>query len=75
MRQVHRKQVGSSEHQNNIVELIDMLTTMRQEMQERDKQLQIQLQLIDEYMDVELRKRDKNLEEALKQRDEEWKSI
>ena len=43
-------------------------------MQERDKQLQIQLQLRDEYMDAELRRRDQNLEEALKQRDEEWKS-
>ena len=42
-------------------------------MQERDKQLQIQLQLRDEYMDAELRKRDQNLEKTLKKRDEEWK--
>ena len=52
-----------------------MLKTMKQEMQERDKQLQIQLQPRDEYMDIELIIRDHNLEEALKQRDEEWKSI
>ena len=43
-------------------------------MQERDRQLKIQLQLRDEYMDAELRRRDQNLEDALKQRDKEWKS-
>ena len=43
-------------------------------MQERDKQLEIQLQLRDGYMDAELRRSDQNLEEAFKLRDEEWKS-
>ena len=32
----------------------------------RDRQLKVQLQLRDEYMDVELRRRDQNLENALK---------
>ena len=40
-------------------------------MQERDKQLKIQLQLRDEHMDAELRRRYRNLENALKLRDEE----
>ena len=74
VRQAHQKQARSLEHQNNNVELIDMLETMRQEMQEMNKQMQIQLQLRDEYMDAELRRRDQNLEDALKKRDEEWKS-
>ena len=39
VRQVHQDQAGSSEHQSDTVELIDMLKTMKQEMQERDKQL------------------------------------
>ena len=43
MRQAHQEQAGSSEHQSNNAKLIDMLKTMRQEMQEMDKQLQIQL--------------------------------
>ena len=43
-------------------------------MQERDNQLEVQLQLKDEYMDAKLRRRDQNLEEALKQRDEEWRA-
>ena len=42
-------------------------------MQERDKQIKIQLYLRDEYMDVGLKIRDRNLEEALGQRNEEWK--
>ena len=42
-------------------------------MQERDIQLQIQLQLRDEYMDAELKRKYQNLEHALKQRDEEWR--
>ena len=44
-------------------------------MEERDKQLKLQLQLRDEYMEAELKMRDQNLEESLRQRDEEWKSI
>ena len=47
---------------------------MRQEIEERDNRLKLQLQLRDECMDVELKKRDHNLEESLKQKDEEWKS-
>ena len=41
VRRAHQEQAGSSEHQNNNVKLIDMLKVMRQEMQERDKHLQI----------------------------------
>ena len=35
-------------------------------MQERDKQLKLQLQLIDEYLDKELRRRDQYWEEEIK---------
>ena len=53
---------------------MEMLKIMRQEMQERDNHLKIQLQLRNEYMDAEIKRRDQNLEEALRLRDEEWKS-
>ena len=75
VRQVHQEQVGSSEPQENNIELIEMLRIMRQEMQERDSQLEVQLQLRDEYMDAQFKRRDQNLEKALRLRDEEWKSI
>ena len=74
VRQAHQEQAGSSEQQSNNVELMEMLGAMRQEMQERDNQLIVQLQLRDEYMDAKLKRRDQNLEEALRLRDEEWKS-
>ena len=74
VRQVQPKQGESSKFLSSGVAVLALLQTMRQEMEERDKQLKLQLQLRDEYMEVELKKRDQNLEEALKQRDEEWKS-
>ena len=66
VRKVHQEQAKSSGHQSNNIELMEMLKSMKQEMQERDYQLRIQIQLRDEYMDAELRRRDQNLEEALK---------
>ena len=74
VRQARQEQAGSSEHQRNNAELMEMLRAMRQEMQDRDTQLKVQLQLRDEYMNVELKRRDQNLEEALRLRDKEWKS-
>ena len=75
VRHVHREQAGSSEPQGNNFELMEMLKVMSHEMQERDSQLRVQLQLRDEYMDAELKKIYQNMEKALRLRDEEWKSI
>ena len=47
VRQVHQEQAGSSEHQGNNAELIDMMKPMKHEMQERKKWLEIPLQLRD----------------------------
>ena len=58
LREIHHEQAKSSRHKGNNIELMEMLKSMKQEMQERDNQLKIQLQLRDEYMDVELRRRD-----------------
>ena len=73
LRQVHQEQVGSLENQCNNIELMDLLKAMRQEIHERNKQLQIQLQLGDEYMDTKLRIRDQSLEETFRLRDESRK--
>ena len=71
VRQAHQEQAGSSRHQSNNAELMEMLRAMRQE---RDSQLRFLLQLRDEYTDTKLKRRDHNLEEALRLRDEEWKT-
>ena len=73
-RQVHQEQVESSEPLGSNAVVLDLLKAMRQEMEERDNQLKLQLQLRDEYMESKLKMRDQNLEEALKKSDEEWKS-
>ena len=75
VRQVQPEQGESSEPLSGSAGKLTLLQTMRQEMEERDKQLKLQLQLSDEYMEAELKRRDQSLEETLKQRDEEWKSI
>ena len=65
VRQVHQEHAESSEPIDNNATVLEVLNTLRKEMQERDNQLKVQLQLRDEYMDVELKRRDQNLEEAL----------
>ena len=75
VRQAQPEQGESSEPLSSSDVVLTLLQTMRQEMEERNMQLKLQLQLRDEYMEAELKMRDQNLEEALKQRDEEWKSI
>ena len=65
VRQVHQKHAESSEPTGNNVAVLEELNAMRKEMQERDNQLKVQLQLKDEYKDAELKMRDPNLEEAL----------
>ena len=64
--QVQPKQGKISEPLSSNAALLTLLQTMRQEMEERDKKLKLQLQLRDEYMEAELKRRDQNLEEDLK---------
>ena len=73
--QVQSEHVEGSVPLGNNSEVLEILKSMKQELEEKDSQLKLQLQLRDEYMEVELKRRDQYMEEALKQRDEEWKSI
>ena len=69
VREIHQEQVESSRQQSKNVELMEMLKVMREEMQERDRQLKIQLQLRDEYIEADLRRRDQYFDEVIRQRD------
>ena len=60
--QVQPEHVEGSEPLSNNSAVLKMLIAMRQEMEERDNHLKLQLQLGDEYMEVELKMRDQNLE-------------
>ena len=57
VREIHQEPAESSGHQGNNKELMEMLKVMRQEMQERDRKLKVQLQLRDEHMDTKLGRR------------------
>ena len=58
VRQFHLEHVERSKPLSNNVVVLEMLKAMRQEIQERENQLKVQLQLRDEYMDAELKLRD-----------------
>ena len=58
VRETHQEKAENSGQQSNNAELKEMLKQMRQEMQERDRQLKLPLQLRDEYLDKELRRKD-----------------
>ena len=53
-RQVQQKHVEGSEPLGKNFTVPEMLRAMRQEMEEMDSQLKLQLQLRDEYMEAEL---------------------
>ena len=74
VRQVHPEQAESLEPLNSNAAVLDLLKAMKQELEERDRQLKLQLQLKDEYRETELKRRDQYFEEALKHRHKEWKS-
>ena len=58
VRQVPQEHAKTSEPLGNNVAVLEMLKATRQEMQERDNQLKVQLQLKDDYMDDELKRGD-----------------
>ena len=66
LRETHQERAEGSGHRCNNAELMKMLKSMKQEMNERDDQLKLQLRLRDKYMEAKLRRRDHNLEDALK---------
>ena len=65
-REYQQELVESSRQESNNVDITDMLLRMEKSMRERDNQLNLQLHLIDEYLDVELRRRDQYLEEVIR---------
>ena len=58
VRQVHQEQAESSKPLGSNVAVLDLLKAMKQEMEERDNQLKLELQLKDEYMEAEFKMRD-----------------
>ena len=62
----------SRSNQGN-AEIMDMLVSMKKEMEEREKKWEQQQKIKEEFLEVDFRRREQQWEQMLKQRDEEWK--
>ena len=54
-------------------EIMNMLVSIKKEMEEREKMWKQQQRIREEFLEVEFRRREQRWEQLLKQRDEEWK--
>ena len=54
-------------------EIMEMLVSMKKEMEEREKRWEQQQKIREEFLEANFRKREQQWEQMLKQRDEEWK--
>ena len=52
---------------------MEMLVSMKKEMEEREKRWELQQKIREEFLEADFRRREQRWEQMLKQRDEEWK--
>ena len=52
---------------------MEMLVSMKKEMEEREKRWEQQQKIGEEFLEVDFRRREQQWEQILKQRDEAWK--
>ena len=62
----------SRSNQGN-TEIMEMLVSMKKEMQEREKRWEHQQKIREEFLEADFRRSEQRWEQMLKQRDEEWK--
>ena len=62
----------SKSNQGN-VEIMEMLVSMRKELDEREKIWELQHKRREEFLEADFRRKEQQWEQILKQRDEEWK--
>ena len=62
----------SRSNQGN-AEIMDILVSMKKEMEEREKRWEKQQKIREEFLEANFRRREQQWEQMLKQRDEEWK--
>ena len=62
----------SRSNQGN-AEIMEMLVSMKNEMEEREKMWEQQQKIKEEFLEADFKRREQQWEQMLKQRDEEWK--
>ena len=73
MRENFPEPAESSRRNEGTAEILEMLISMKKEMEERDKKWERQQQIREEYMEVDFRRKEQQWEQNLKRREEEWK--
>ena len=65
--------IESSRRNEGTPEILEILISMKKEMEEREKKWERQQQIREEYMEADFRRKEQQWELNLKQREEEWK--
>ena len=73
VRQNFSEPVECSRSNEGNTEIMEMLVSMKKEMEEREKRWEQQQKIRDEFLEANFRRREQRWEQILKQRDEEWK--
>ena len=67
------EQAESSRRGEGNTEIMEMLRTMKKDMEEREKKWEKQQQFREELLEAEFRRKEKLFEQTLRQREEEWR--
>ena len=63
----------SSRRNEGAAEIMDMLRSMKKEMEEREKKWERQQQIREEFLEADFKRKEQQWEKNLKQKEEEWK--
>ena len=73
VREIFFEPVECSRGNERNAEIVNMLVSIKKEMEEREKRWEQQQRIREEFLEAEFRIREQKWEQLLKQRDEEWK--
>ena len=73
MRENFPEPAESSRRNEGTAEILEMLISMKKEMEERENKWERQQQIKEEYMEAYFRMKEQQWEQNWKQREEEWK--
>ena len=73
VRETFSKPAECSRSNEGNAEIMNMLVSIKKEMEEREKMWEQQQRIKEEFLEAEFKRREQRWEQLLKQRDEEWK--
>ena len=73
MREIFHKPTESSRRNEGTAKLMEMLISMKKEMEDREKKRERQQLVKEEFLEADFKRKEKQWEQNLKQKEEEWK--